>query len=211
MKGVVGQNLCQVHVVLAYGNSLEVIGWFFQNSYRMMWAMKLEWNFGSMWWSGDCTLKEAFPEFYYISKARESSIAEVMCFFVGRIHWDAQFCRPMHDWELESLVFFMNIVYSSSVLGIVPNQVCWKPAKSRDFEVWGYYHSLSPYFCIFSMENDVAIEGFSKDSFFFSCSASLDKITTTGNLQKKQIIVVDWCYVCKRCGELVDHFLFIAL
>ena len=30
MKGVVGaQNLCQVHVVLAYGNSLEVIGWLF--------------------------------------------------------------------------------------------------------------------------------------------------------------------------------------
>ena len=42
---------------------------------------------------------------------------------------------------------------------------------------------------------------------FFSCSASLVKITTTGNLQKKQIIVVDWCYVCKRCGELADHFL----
>ena len=42
---------------------------------------------------------------------------------------------------------------------------------------------------------------------FFSWSASLDKITTIDNLQKKQIIVVDWCYVCKRCGELVDHFL----
>ena len=42
--------------------------------------------------------------------------------------------------------------------------------------------------------------------FFFSCFASLDKITTD-IFQKKQIIVVDWCYVCKRCGELVDHFL----
>ena len=42
---------------------------------------------------------------------------------------------------------------------------------------------------------------------FFSWSASLDKITTIDNLQKKQIIVVDWCYVCKRCGELADHSL----
>ena len=67
---------------------------------------------------------------------------------------------------------------------------------------------LSAYYCIFSMENDVAIEGFSKDSFFFfSCSASLYKITTTDNLQKKQIIVVNWCYACKRCGEVADHFL----
>ena len=154
-------------MALAYGNSLEVVGWFFQNSCYMMWAMKLEWNFGSMWWCGDCTLKEAFPEFYCISKARESSIAEVMCFFVGRIHWDAQFCRPVHDWELESLAFFMDIVNPLFAWGIVPNKVCWKPAKNRGFEVWGYYHSLSPYHRIFSMKNDVAIESFSKDFFFF--------------------------------------------
>ena len=84
---------------------------------------------------GIVLFKEAFPEFYCISKARESSIAEVMCFFVGRIHWDAQFCCPVHDWELESLAFFMDIVYSSSVQGIVPNKVFWKLAKSRGFEV----------------------------------------------------------------------------
>ena len=64
----------------------------------------------------------------------------------------------------------------------------------------------------------MAIEGFSKDGVYYfyfyfyfyflsSCSGSLDKITTIDNLQKKQIIVVNWCYVCQRCGELADHFL----
>ena len=37
MKGVVGaQNLCQVHVVLAYGNSLEVIGLRILSSYAQI-------------------------------------------------------------------------------------------------------------------------------------------------------------------------------
>ena len=48
-------------------------------------------------WCGDCTLKEAFPEFYQISRARDSSIAEVMCFSTVRIYWDVQFCHSEHD------------------------------------------------------------------------------------------------------------------
>uniref|UniRef100_A0A7N2LMD8 Cyclin-like domain-containing protein n=1 Tax=Quercus lobata TaxID=97700 RepID=A0A7N2LMD8_QUELO len=33
------------------------------------------------------------------------------------------------------------------------------------------------------------------------------KILTTDNFRKRRIIVLDWCYMCKRCGELVDHLL----
>ena len=40
---------------------------------------------------------------------------------------------------------------------------------------------------------------------FFSWSASLGKILTTDNLCKRRILVLDWCYMCKSCGELVDH------
>ena len=35
----------------------------------------------------------------------------------------------------------------------------------------------------------------------------LRKILTTNNLQKMCIIFLYWCYMCKRCGELVDHLL----
>ena len=33
----------------------------------------------------DCSLKEAFPEFDHISRARESSVLEVMRFYDGRL------------------------------------------------------------------------------------------------------------------------------
>ena len=48
------------------------------------------------------TIKEAFPELYCLSRAKDSLVAEVMCWFGGRIHWNFQFCRSPQDWEEDS-------------------------------------------------------------------------------------------------------------
>ena len=56
-------------------------------------------------WCRDCSLKEAFPELYSVSWARESSMSEVMRFSNGRPHWDFQFCRLAQDWEVGSLAW----------------------------------------------------------------------------------------------------------
>uniref|UniRef100_A0A7N2ML02 Uncharacterized protein n=1 Tax=Quercus lobata TaxID=97700 RepID=A0A7N2ML02_QUELO len=95
-------------------------------------------------WCGDRTLQEAFPELYCISRTKDSSVAEVMCWSGGRIHWDAKFRRPPQDWEQESFDLFMDMVYSSTVQGLGPDRVCWKPARSRGFEVRGFYLSFYP-------------------------------------------------------------------
>ena len=42
---------------------------------------------------------------------------------------------------------------------------------------------------------------------FVSWSTALGKILTTDNLRKRSIIDLDRCYMCKRCGESVDHLL----
>ena len=39
-------------------------------------------------WCADCTLKEVFSELYYLSRARDASVAKVMGWSGGRIHWD---------------------------------------------------------------------------------------------------------------------------
>ena len=41
----------------------------------------------------------------------------------------------MHDWELESLALFVEMIYTKSVRGDGCDKVCCKPAVSRDFEV----------------------------------------------------------------------------
>jgi hypothetical protein len=42
---------------------------------------------------------------------------------------------------------------------------------------------------------------------FFAWTAALDRILTVDNLRKRGLIVVDWCSMCKRSGESVDHLL----
>ena len=45
---------------------------------------------------------------------------------------------------------------------------------------------------------------------FSAWSASLGKILTTDNLCKRRVLVLDWCYMCKRFGESVDHLLLLC-
>ena len=136
-----------MHMVLASGDLLEVVrsGWL--NSSKL-----LRYDVGDgprvkFWkhvWCGDCTLKDAFPYLYYLSRARDSSVAKVMCWFGGIIHWNFHFCRSPQDWEEESFDKFMDIVYSSKVRRVGPDKVCWKPARSRGLEVGGFHLSFYP-------------------------------------------------------------------
>ena len=45
-------------------------------------------------WCGDGTLQEAFPELYRLSRSKDSSVAEVMGWSMGRFDWNVQFRRP---------------------------------------------------------------------------------------------------------------------
>ena len=52
----------------------------------------------------------------------------------------------------------------------------------------------------------MAIEGPPRVAFF-SWTAALGKILTIDNLRKRHLVVLEWCFMCKRCGEFVDHLL----
>ena len=58
-------------------------------------------------------------------------------------HWDVRFSSPVQYWEFESLVNFMDLIYSKSVRGEGIDKLCWSPAMSWSFELREYYHSLS--------------------------------------------------------------------
>ena len=42
---------------------------------------------------------------------------------------------------------------------------------------------------------------------FFVWIAALGNILTIDNLRKRRILILDWCHMCKRNGESVDHLL----
>ena len=101
----------------------------------------------------------------------------------------------------------MGLVYSSTVRGVGPDKVCWKPTRSRGFEVRGFYHSFYPPTLVPFPWRMIWQSKVPPRVAFFACSASLGKILTIDNLRKRRVLVLDWCYMCKRCGESVDHLL----
>ena len=42
---------------------------------------------------------------------------------------------------------------------------------------------------------------------FFVWNTALGKILTTDNLRKRGCVVMNWCYMCKKNGESVNHLL----
>jgi hypothetical protein len=42
---------------------------------------------------------------------------------------------------------------------------------------------------------------------FFVWTMTLGKILTLDNLRKRNVIVVDWCYMYKKSGESIDHLI----
>ena len=99
------------------------------------------------------------------------------------------------------------LVYASIVRGFGPDKVCWKPARNRGFQVRGYYSSFYPPTLVSFPWRMIWQLKVPPRVAFFSWSASLGKVLTTNNLRKRWVIVLDWCYMCKRCGESVDHLL----
>ena len=136
-------------------------------------------------WCGDCTLQEAFPKLYCLSRSNDSSVAEVMGWSARRFHWNVQFRRPPQDWEEEAFDWFMELVYSLSVRGFGPDNVCWKPARNRGFEVRGYYSSFYPPNLVSFPWKMIWQSEVPPRVAFFSWSASLGKILTTDNLRKR--------------------------
>ena len=51
--------------------------------------------------------------------------------------------------------------------GVGPAKFCWKPARSRGFEVRSFYLSFYPLYYLLPLEVGVAIEGPSKGGFLF--------------------------------------------
>ena len=163
-------------------------------------------------WCRDRPLKEVFLDLYNISRTRVASVSVVMCFVNGRVSWDIQFCRLVNDQESQSLDSFMVLIYSTKVWGVGSDNLCWKLASRRGFKVSGYYHSVSssigisfPWKMVWQLKVPPRVA-------FFSWTAALGKILTIDNLQKMHFVVLEWCFMCKRCGESVDHlFLYYPI
>ena len=154
-------------------------------------------------WCGVSPLKGAFPELFSIAADKDAAVADLMSVRNGKILWEVVFVRNFQDWEMESLVSLLDLIYSISLNESGVDQLCWQRNRKKGFTVRIYYHCLTtpatmqfPWKGIWKPKVPPRVA-------FFVWTAVLGKILTNDNLRKRRVVLVNWCCLCKIDGESI--------
>lgn len=82
-------------------------------------------------WHGDILLKEAFPKLFCLTRNREALVADCLQFCNDTVYWALNFIATVLDWELESLLSFLDLIYPTSVSDSGKDKLYWTPSKQR--------------------------------------------------------------------------------
>jgi hypothetical protein len=158
-------------------------------------------------WCTDGSLKEAYPELFRIARNKDACVANNFQRQGDSIHREVTFSHLAQDWEMESFLSFLEILYSVTITGIGEDKVYWLPSKDHIFQVKSYYDTLTckregwfPWKSIWKAKVPPRVA-------FFTWTAALGRILTAENLRRRHIILVSWCCMCKADGESIDHLL----
>lgn len=107
-------------------------------------------------------------------------------------------------WHAVDLVHsFFEMLYSLRVRRRDVDRICWSRSKRRKFEVKSYDQVLTiPTGSPFLWKSIVRVEAPSRVTFFVF-KAALGKILTLDNLRKMNVVVVEWCSMCKKSGRSI--------
>jgi len=134
-------------------------------------------------------------------------VADNMEILGGSIQWNVSFVREAHDWEVDVLASFFQVLHSTRVNRDRADCLSWVSSKKGVFRVKNYFGSLTCSGGTWFSWKSVWRSQAPPRAAFFTWSAALGKILTLDNLRKRHIIIVDRCCLCKRDGESVDHIL----
>ena len=158
-------------------------------------------------WCGESTLQEVFPDLYRIARDKDALISAHLQVRNNQILWNLDFVRAAQDWEFESIASFLDRLYSTKVKGIGADVMLWFHSPQNGFMVRSFYrHLVRIGGCSFPWKSIWKSKAPPRVSFFIWVAA-LGKILTAENLQRRHIILVSWCCLCKMDGESVDHLL----
>jgi len=92
--------------------------------------------------------------------------------------------RLAQDWEVEMVISLYEWLYSHRIWYGVVDKLVWSLSKRGHFEMKSFYKALA------------------------SRSRGFLIILMHDNLHRRNIVVVEWCCMCKKSGESIDHLLF---
>ena len=151
----------------------------------------------------------AFPILYTFATNKEASVeSSLLCQGEGnRRTWDVRFIRGPNDWKADVMDEFFRFLASNQPLVTEGDRMRWKLSKKGDFTIRSFYHKLhgsSP--IVFPWKGIWKVKA-PRHVSFFVWTAAWDRILTGDNMKLKGYDFVDWCIMCRCCGETVDHLL----
>lgn len=141
--GSVWGDWCPHRVRGMYGVSLKTIraGWdrsVHFISYKLGDGTQIKFWHDSWCWAQP--LQERFLS--KIARGVEALVADDFIFKGKTHHWDINFTSTIHDWELESVANFMDLVNSSVINQSGMDEICWNPSPRSMLEVKSYCRLL---------------------------------------------------------------------
>uniref|UniRef100_A0A2N9H0K3 Reverse transcriptase domain-containing protein n=1 Tax=Fagus sylvatica TaxID=28930 RepID=A0A2N9H0K3_FAGSY len=155
-------------------------------------------------WCGQCSLKDGFPELHRLARNKEALVRDHLQYHNESVSWDFNFTRYAQDWELEAVASFLELLSSSSVKGYGEDRLCWRGSSKEGFQVRTYYKYLLPAAGIVVPWKRIWKTNAPPHVAFFVWVAALGHILTTDNLRRRNVIVLDWCCMCKENGGVFD-------
>jgi hypothetical protein len=108
---------------------------------------------------------------------------------------------------VDVVIAFFQRLQSVSIQRGSQDKLWWIPSKKGSFKVKDFFRALSrvegrdfPWKSLWRTKSPTR-------AAFFVWSVALRKILTLDNLRKRQVVVINRCFMCKKDGELVDHLL----
>jgi hypothetical protein len=104
-------------------------------------------------WVRNMTLKTAFPVLFGIAIAKDASIVNNLEFLGGSNQWNVNFTREVHDWKVNVLASFFQMLHSSIVRRGGEDKPWWVPSKKGIFKVKTFFSLIDLYYrCSLSLE-----------------------------------------------------------
>jgi hypothetical protein len=157
-------------------------------------------SFWHDWWCGDRSLKQYSPVMFSIVRNKDAIVVDNLAVHNGVIQWNVLFTKQIQDWEIEMVPSFFEQLSSILVRHGEGDRLVWNPSKRGFFEVRSYYEVLIrkngpsfPWKSIWRVKAPTRVA-------FFVWSAAFGEILTHDNLHKRNVVVIEWCCMCKNNG-----------
>uniref|UniRef100_A0A7N2KPA0 Reverse transcriptase zinc-binding domain-containing protein n=1 Tax=Quercus lobata TaxID=97700 RepID=A0A7N2KPA0_QUELO len=160
-------------------------------------------------WVGDYSLKRLYPQLYVCSNDKEACISDVVCYQEdGNVRiWNLRFHRDFHERELEDAYSSLECIQPRIPRGGGSDTSHWCLKGNGKFDTRSYYNTIRGAVVSIFPWKGVWKAKIPKRVAFFVWTAVHGQILTLDNLMLRGRILVNWCCMCHRNEETVDHLL----